>query len=100
MTDEAFETFYEPIKHRFPKLRFVESQKRRRMVRRIVTEIEADLYKGERNPNMLEHTGMQTADKEFNSILVIIGIAILTELIRYIVRKLLERWEGIEGPVR
>lgn len=99
MTDEAFETFYEPIKHRFPKLRFVESQKRRRLVRRIVTEVEADLYKGERDFGTLEHTGVQVADKEFNSILVIIGIAILTELVRYIVRKLLERWEGIKGPL-
>lgn len=99
MTNEAFETFYEPIKHRFQKLRFVESQKRRRMIRRIVTEVEADLYKGERNPDMLEHTGMQVADKEFGSIIVIIGIAILTELVRYIVRKLLERWEPIKGPM-
>lgn len=97
MTDEAFDTFYEPIKHRFPKLRFVESQKRRRLVRRMVTEVEADLYSGQRNPDMLEHTARQTAEKEFGSIIVIIGLAILTELVRYIVRKLLERWEGFEG---
>ena len=96
MTDEAFAEFYQPISHRFDKLRFVKSGERRRLVRRMVTEVEADLYRGERNPEVLEQTARQVADKEFSSILVIIGLAVLTELVRYIVRKLLERWEKIQ----
>lgn len=98
MTDEAFAEFYKPITHRFKKLRFVKSAERRRLVRRMVTEVEADLYRGQRNPEVLEETARQTFEKEFGSILVIIGLAVLTELVRYIVRKLLERWEKIEGP--
>jgi hypothetical protein len=96
VTDEAFTEFYQPITHRFDKLRFVKSGERRRLVRRMVTEVEADLYRGERNPEVLEQTARQTFEKEFNSILVIIGLAVLTELVRYIVRKLLERWEKIQ----
>jgi hypothetical protein len=100
VTDEAFAEFYKPVTHRFQKLRFVKSGERRRLVRRMVTEVEADLYRGERNPEVLEETARQTFEKEFGSILVIIGLAVLTELVRYIVKKLLERWEKIEGPMQ
>lgn len=101
MTDEAFAEFYKPITHRFDKLRFVKAVRRQRLVRKIVTEVESDLYLGERNPELLERTALETVRREqdYDSILVIIGLAILTELIRYIVKKLLERWEPIKGPL-
>jgi len=100
VTDEAFAEFYQPITHRFQKLWLVKSGERRRLVRRMVTEVEADLYRGQRNPEVLEETARQIAESEFRSILVIIGLAVLTELVRYIVRKLLERWETIQGPMQ
>lgn len=101
MTDEAFDTFYEPITHRFDRLRFVKTHRRKGIVKAIINEVEPDLYLGKRNPEELEAAALAALrrEKDYDSILVIIGLAILTELVRYIVKKLLERWEGIEGAM-
>ena len=80
----------------YPEFSKVEGFRRRTLVRDIRRLATQRMVKGMRDAQTIaeEVQSELMTKEEFNSIVVIIGLAVLSAIIQYVVKKLLERWFG------
>lgn len=92
MDGDRFELLLGSVVDQCPDICAIERPRRRRLVRAITAHVEDAIENGQESAAKLEKSAMKMVRERYQSVLVVIAIAVLAEVIAFIVKKLLEWW--------
>lgn len=86
---------------RFPELLGLSGEQRRSVVRRIRYAVIDGIKAGETDPVALRDAALKKLElrSDFGSLLSILGIAVLTALVEWVVKRMLDRWSRMGGAL-
>lgn len=81
-------------RERFPKMSALSGPQQRRLVRLVRYCVIDQVKAGEKDATIIRDACLNKVQqqKEFGSLVALLTIAVLTSIVEYVVRKLLERW--------